>query len=605
MGLLDYRTVDYLTFELGPLTVLFGKNNSGKTNILEAMYGIFAPGDMPGYLAGAAGGARGIRRSSNPDSFPASGAVIVGLEPGLPFDDDVLAVRQSWVEPGDGDGFLPPLEVAFVGNGKPELTFVDPRECLARLHANSTASNYDPQVDLELEAICREGPHPLPLFLDWEFGDIDDRVGTAIFERLRRLPGGSDAVLEPVNDDAAEATWRVRPEIEGLLELFSKLATLYLPGFVNGSISARLNVPTDWGSKATISVTYHDHEHGDEDAQRLDALTELGRGTARWVANAIQIASHLLAHDQNIAKAIGAGRLFSGHVLFLDEPEAHLHASAVNSVVRWCEKMVAYGFNVIVASHHEEFLRANSKDIALVHVTRDAESSKTRARAIPGWEIPVRQKLASEVGMHPAIAMSLHRAILFVEGPFDEAVLDEYAGSRFAANGIAIIPIHGTKNLEGLVDGEFAPHLGIKTGVLTDNTITATISNRSNRKRSSEEVKIVRLIKRFEDQGLTPPTAFGVTEDDLLFALPEEAIREYLQGPFPGWRELREECRAAEGLGPSDSADWKSYAQKKYGLPITTADGVKSVIRALDLAGVELPSIRAVVDEIIAWAAVS
>ena len=64
-------------------------------------------------------------------------------------------------------------------------------------------------------------------------------------------------------------------------------------------------------------------------------------------------------------------------------------------------------------------------------------------------------------------------------------------------------------------------------------------------------------------------------------ALPEEAIREYLQGPFPGRRELRGECRAAEGVGPSDSADWKSYVQRQYGLPITTVDGVKSVIRAL------------------------
>ena len=87
----------------------------------------------------------------------------------------------------------------------------------------------------------------------------------------------------------------------------------------------------------------------------------------------------------------------------------------------------------------------------------------------------------------------------------------------------------------------------------------------------------------------------------MLFALPAEAIRD-LKGPFPGWHELREECRAAEGRGPSDSVDWKSYAETRYGLPITTPDGVRTIIRDLDLAGVELPSIRAVVDEVIAWA---
>lgn len=36
--LLAYRSIDYMEFEAGPFTVLFGKNNSGKTNILEAVY---------------------------------------------------------------------------------------------------------------------------------------------------------------------------------------------------------------------------------------------------------------------------------------------------------------------------------------------------------------------------------------------------------------------------------------------------------------------------------------------------------------------------------------------------------------------------------------
>ena len=38
--LLGYRSVDYLDFEAGPITVLFGKNNTGKTNILEAVHDV-------------------------------------------------------------------------------------------------------------------------------------------------------------------------------------------------------------------------------------------------------------------------------------------------------------------------------------------------------------------------------------------------------------------------------------------------------------------------------------------------------------------------------------------------------------------------------------
>jgi predicted ATP-dependent endonuclease of OLD family len=140
---------------------------------------------------------------------------------------------------------------------------------------------------------------------------------------------------------------------------------------------------------------------------------------------------------------------YSGHVLLIDEPEAHLHPSAVASVVRWCHRLARHGFTIIVASHHEEFLRTAAEGVTLVHVTRDADLVNSRARALTTAATARLQELAVDVGMHPAAALSLHRAILFVEGPLDEAVLDEYGGPRLDAAGVKIVPIHGTKNIEG------------------------------------------------------------------------------------------------------------------------------------------------------------
>jgi hypothetical protein len=334
---------------------------------------------------------------------------------------------------------------------------------------------------------------------------------------------------------------------------------------------------------------------------------DCGKGASRWMGIAVQVALRIMEGDAEAISLDAAGRgAFSGHVLFVDEPEAHLHYSAVASVVRWCMRLVDSGFNVIAASHHEEFLRASGEGVTFVKVTRAFDAAQgelaTTARTIPVNATSTLQELADEIGLHPAAALSLQRAILFVEGPLDEAVLDEYAGGALDAAGVSIIPIHGTKNLEGLIDGEFTARLGMRTGVLTDNTNVATIRDRSNSKRSSEEVKLVRLITRFEEQGLPAPTPFGVAEDDLLFALPVEAIRDFLGGPFPEWSALVTECRTASGRGPSDSVDWKTYALEHYGLPITTTDGVRRIVRALDLAGVELPSISTVVADIIAWA---
>jgi hypothetical protein len=122
-------------------------------------------------------------------------------------------------------------------------------------------------------------------------------------------------------------------------------------------------------------------------------------------------------------------------------------------------------------------------------------------------------------------------------------------------------------------------------GILTDHTNPATMGERSNKKRSSEEIKVTKLIKLFKDKGLPPPTPFGIPEDDLLFALPPDAIRQYLKGQRT-----------------VDSVDWKSYAFEHYGLPITTTSGVRHIVRTLDLKNIPLPSIRRAIDEVVNWA---
>jgi AAA domain, putative AbiEii toxin, Type IV TA system len=399
--------------------------------------------------------------------------------------------------------------------------------------------------------------------------------------------------------------WRIQQAVQDYLEMFSGLATEFLPDFIDGSIHVHLQVPTTWEGRFSVTLGYCDSQSVGE--QSLVAIGDLGRGSSRWVAVAIQIALRLLVHGNYSGRAESLQeKPFSGHVLFLDEPEAHLHPSAVKSIVRWCHRMVERGFNIIVASHHEEFLRHSGPDVAHVHISRSGNPPMTRARTLLASATPLLQDLAREVGMHPATVLSLHRGILFVEGPLDHAVLDEYASAALEAAGVTIVPIHGTRNMQGLIDAELTPRLGIKVGMLTDATDPDTMGHRSNKKRSREEIWVTRLIKSFVDKGLPPPTPFGVPEDDLLFALPADGIRRCYSvsaSNFPGWLQMREECRAAFGKGPSDSVDWKLYAEQHYGLPLTTADGVRSLVHTLDLANVEFPSIRRVVDQIVAWAA--
>lgn len=606
-----YRSVYYIEFELGPFTVLFGENNAGKTNLLEAIYGVLAPQDMPRFVGRKfSRPVPGLRGADMLSRSPSTGAVFVELERGLAFDDAVLAMVPEGV--GVQDGILPfrelpPGHVWFANTtslDRPGLWFVDVRDYFGKVDAGGKAGNrqHNEELDDQFESLRINGPRPRPLFLGWEFEDVESWVTSAIAE-LTAVPSGFDDEPRSIVllGDEPDGLWSVRSEILERVEQLAMLATDLLPGFIDGSIKAEFHVPTGWDGSPSVWLSYK--ERGGGERRWLD---DVGRGASRWMAIAVQVALRVMEEDPQITALDGAGaKAFSGQVLFVDEPEAHLHPSAVASVVRWCQRMVSCGFTVVAASHHEEFLRAPGDEVRFVKVSRDVKSSRTTARTLLSAATPLLQELATEVGMHAATALSLHRAILFVEGPFDEAVLDEYAHAAFAAAGVAIVPIHGTRNLEGLVDAELTPRLGIKMGILTDATDPQTMGSRSNKRRSREEIWVSRLIKRFEDRGLIPPTAFGVPEDDLLFALPAEAIRQCYPdsaSQFPGWLELREECRKALGKGPSDSVDWKAYADEHFGLPLTTADGVRSVVHALDLAGVQFLSIRAVVDDVIAWA---
>src|SRR6185369_1399812 len=72
---------------------------------------------------------------------------------------------------------------------------------------------------------------------------------------------------------------------------------------------------------------------------------------------------------------------------------------------------------------------------------------------------------------------------------------------------------------------------------------------------------------------------------------------------FPPIRQLKttDTTQSAQRRRKLSSRE-RRYAEAHYHLPLTTADGVCSVVHSVDLAGFQLPSIRALVDDVIAWA---
>ncbi|MFM8857837.1 MAG: AAA family ATPase, partial [Actinomycetota bacterium] len=498
-------------FEVGRFTVLFGKNNAGKTNLLEDIYLMIA-------TRPPSGGEARIRRVGSSSRLPDPtgdktigqpvGVLYVELDPEFDFDRSVLDACPIEWEPVHELLLrfreLPSRQVCYAttDHDYTQLWFTDAKEFYEQAAEGFVVVRFGDEgeedliLDIDEQQRSGNGPFPQPLFLGWEFSDVDKWVTSEISE-LSAIPGDWDNNFLPrkvwCESPQAEAagTWQVRDEVYRRLDQLATLATDLLPDFLDGFIRAEFIMPSQWDELPQIEVTYHEWSNSEG-----RPIEHFGRGASRWMGIAVQTALRLMRTNADIS-VMGAASspTAAGHVLFIDEPEAHLHHSAVASVVRWCHRMVACGFNLMVASHHEEFLRASGDDVTFVKVTRESKDAEvfkglgglvsdeppalwttpsTTVRTIASAATSTLQELADEIGLHPASALSLHRAILFVEGILDEAVLDQYAWPAFGAAGVTIIPIHGTKNLEGLIDGEFAARLGIKTGVLTDNTVIET-----------------------------------------------------------------------------------------------------------------------------------
>lgn len=569
-----HRSVDWLSFDAGRLTVLFGKNNAGKTNIVEAVYGLLS-GDTSKF-----------RPAANSRDTHLFGGLWVELEQGDRYDDAVaVALGVDISEPGPH----------YARIGGRSLFVGDPHGLASIDEPDSVDEMWDGLRVAEVE-----GPRPHVILLDWKFENLHEPFGECAAGLASRSPDSPNrwAWLESVGDAAGEIRYRVPKELEKAVRDLAELTTDLLPDFVEGSVRAHVTSPTLWDRFPKVILEFE--ERGA--TQCADVVELAGSGAARWIAAAVQMAIHLMSENPTLTALRPAeNRFLSGHVILLDEPEAHLHPSAVASVRRWCHRMVRHGATVVAASHHEEFLRSAGDDLTLVHVTRDEDMVRSRARALSSNAVPVLRELAIDIGMHPAAALSLHRAVLFVEGPLDVAVLDEFAGLHLDAVGVMLVPVHGTKNLEGLVTGEVVTRLGLAIGILTDATDPLTMGERSRRRLSSEEKKVLRIVELSEAQGLQTPRCFGVEEDDLLFAMPRAGVIDYLGRDFPEWRDLIREAREAVGASPSESVNWKQFALERYGLPIIDPEGVREVVRALDLAGVAMPSLTQVVDEVTAW----
>jgi hypothetical protein len=135
--------------------------------------------------------------------------------------------------------------------------------------------------------------------------------------------------------------------------------------------------------------------------------------------------------------------------------------------------------------------------------------------------------------------------------------------------------MHGVRNALALADSEVIYVLGLRVGVLTDNT-----SQRAGRRASSEERAVARLVAEARAAGRELLT-FGLTKRDILQYLHPDAIRETAP-TFPGWDDA---VRAWRRRSTADQS-FKAFLTAEFGLRLSRDAIRRLATRTVELRGV-------------------
>jgi hypothetical protein len=417
--------------------------------------------------------------------------------------------------------------------------------------------------------------------------EIDTAVTGDRYDADRWLEGRPDegeSAIAGITGPAGAGDWyRVRHSVLAAAKLIETEANKVAPGFVaeQGTIGIEiLPVPMWGGGLPRVRATFTEYEDEVRD------LKVVGAGTARWVAAAVRLACRRLEAGRQVVtdnagaivmdeaekrqivsqarqepltqRAVRLEPSDAAAFYIADEPEAHLHPAALQTVRQWLTRLAATAATVLVATHSTTLLDSTSELVQRVLVTRSQH--RTHLRRMTGSLSAELARVADDLGLPRGELLLMTRLALFVEGPHDQIILEEWFGDDLQAAGIHVFPVHGVDNLPGLAESEIIAALGIHIATLSDDTSLSRASSGSPRTRGEQAVS--RLLAEAARSGLQV-RAIGLDKPDILYYL-DEAICQRTAPAFPGW-----EAAQAERSRRGSRAPWKRWVEDQYALPLT------------------------------------
>ena len=400
-------------------------------------------------------------------------------------------------------------------------------------------------------------------------------------------------------------------------------ANLIAPKFLlqDSQLEIEIISPTEWKPNLPrIRATMN--ENG-----RKFPLAFVGSGIARWASYSIRLAcQELLAGtiigDPNPDLAFTLDDFsYDGTTHFLELPErisydgatpyeevaaleilptkldvVLLHPRAVASIGEWLLDIAPRVASVVVATHHPALFNLRGIGVQKHVILRSQETSVVEPWN-PASEELVDQ-LAHQIGLTAGELFMMSRFVLFVEGPHDLIVLEEFFGDLIRGSMVRLVPLHGAKNISLLAESEIVWQMGIPIGVMTDGTNIPRII------RGEHSNHIEKLVERMlreckaENRDVAP---FGLELDDILFYLDDEITATFANRAFPGWSKAETIWKQIDrpANDPATGTKFKKWITETYGLPLDR-DNVRDIAQKCKETGNIPEELSAIISEVVA-----
>jgi putative AbiEii toxin of type IV toxin-antitoxin system/OLD-like protein len=287
--------------------------------------------------------------------------------------------------------------------------------------------------------------------------------------------------------------------------------------------------------------------------------------SARLVGARVEQASGLLLEDLSTAPTTRMEELLrvSSPLFAIDEPEAHLHPTAQRQAARWIAEQARLGAGHFVFASHAPAFLSLAGETRYTHVARD-EQHRVTLRAIDPRDLAALDPEIEQLGFDRGEMLALFRAVLFVEGPTDRAVVETLYASRLRELGVLVLPFHGVGSHRRILEAETLLRvLGPPFYLLVDNMTHA--EQQRIESAHADELKAVvesqdcsdelRFAARIRLGGLREGRdviILGISPRDILGTLADEAVRDVLcslrpnKPTYPGFTAVLDEAAASD-----------------------------------------------------------